>query len=181
MPQRKAPNAAGIRRLTRKLSRMRSLDRVARTRHLQSFRHPRLEPTVIFVVDGGDAWSAYLRRAMQRAGVNASQLARRSGLHRATISEWLNRGAGAITIQSVYLVADAMGENRADALRAAGNLPVERDLEVDLILASNRTDSRKAQMIERLMRRREEERQRRLDDIRFALDEGGDGDEKAAS
>jgi transcriptional regulator with XRE-family HTH domain len=118
---------------------------------------------------------------MQRAGVNASQLARLSGLHRATISEWLNRGAGAITIQSVYLVADALGEDRADALRAAGNLPIERDVEVDLILASDRSDARKAAMIERLMLRREEERQRRLDDIRFALDANGDSEQRTAS
>lgn len=171
MPQRKAANAAGIKRLSRKLSQMPSRDRVARRRHVRSFLHRRLEPTVIFVVDGGDAWSAYLRRAMQRAGVNASQLARRSGLHRATISEWINRGAGAITIQSVYLIADALGEDRADALKAAGNLPAERDQEVDLILASNRSDAQKAALIERLMLRREEERQRRLKDLEFVLEE----------
>lgn len=117
---------------------------------------------------------------MQRAGVNASQLARKSGLHRATISEWLNRGAGAITIQSVYLIADALGEARADALKAAGNLPPERDAEVDLILASNRSDTQKAYLIERLMRRREEHRQQRLDDLRFALEEGDDTEQEAS-
>jgi len=68
-------------------------------------------------------------------------------------------------------VADALGDERANALKAAGNLPPERDAEVDLILASNRTDAQKAALIERLMLRREEERQRRLKDLEFVLEE----------
>lgn len=122
-------------------------------------------------MSGGDAWSEYLRRSMRAKGITVSELARRSTLHRATISEWLNKGAGAITIQSVYLIADALGDDRATALKAAGNLPPERDLEVDLILASNRTDAQKAALIDRLMRRREEERARRLADLEFVLEE----------
>lgn len=124
---------------------------------------------MIVVVDGGDAWSSYLRRALRRKGLTVSEVARRAGIHRATISEWLNKGAGAITIESVYRVADALEEDRAEALKAAGGLPPERDLEVDLILESNLTESEKAAMIDRLMRRREEERQRRLEDLRFRL------------
>jgi transcriptional regulator with XRE-family HTH domain len=109
--------------------------------------------------------------------MTVTELARRSGIHRTTISEWLNKGVGAITIPSVYLVADALGDERANALKAAGNLPPERDPEVDLILASDRTEAVKAAMIERLMRRREEERDRRLADIRFAL--GDDREQQA--
>ncbi len=86
-------------------------------------------------------------------------------------------GAEAITIESVYLVADALGDDRANALKAAGNLPPERDEEVDLILNSDRSERTKALMIERLMRRREEERQRRLDDLRFVIE--GDAEQQA--
>ncbi len=109
--------------------------------------------------------------------MTVTSLARAAGLHRTTVSEWLNQGVGAITIQSVYLVADALGDDRANALKAAGNLPPERDEEIDLILSSDRTERVKALMIERLMRRREEERQRRLDDLRFVIE--GDDEQQA--
>lgn len=109
-----------------------------------------------------------------RPGWSVAKLAREAGLSRSTIFRWIAEGAEGITIQSVYLVADALGDERAHALKAAGNLPPERDVEVDLILASNRTDAQKAHLIDRLMRRREEERQRRLDDLAFMLDENPD-------
>ena len=106
-----------------------------------------------------------------RPGWSVAKLAREANLSRSTVFRWLAEGAEGITIQSVYLVADALGDERANALKAAGNLPPERDAEVDLILASNRTDAQKAALIERLMLRREEERQRRLKDLEFVLEE----------
>lgn len=177
MPQRAHGNRAGAARLTRSVARLDSHESVARRRQEGSYPKRWHSPTVIYVTDGGDAWSAYLRRMMSLRGITASELARRSGLHRATISEWLNKGVGAITIQSVYLIADALEDDRTIALRAAGNLPPERDAEVDLILASDRTEREKAAMIDRLMLRREEERQRRIDDLRWMLDsrDAGDG------
>lgn len=126
---------------------------------------------MIYVVNGGDTWSAYLRRMLEARGMSVSELAKRAGLNRTTVSLWLNRGAGAITIQSVYLVADALGADRTEALKAAGNLPPERDPEVDLILNSDRSEREKAQMIERLMQRREEEKVRRLADLQWMLGE----------
>jgi len=152
---------------------MTNRDTVVRRRRCQSFRSRWFEPTVIHVVDGGDAWSAYLRRMTSRPGWSVARLARESGLHRSSIFNWIRDGAEAITIQSVYMIADALGDERANALKAAGNLPAERDAEVDLILASNRTDAQKAALIERLMLRREEERQRRLQDLEFVLEESG--------
>jgi len=118
-----------------------------------------------------DAWSAYLRRMTRRPEWSVARLARESGIARSRIFSWIAEGAESITIRSVYAIADALGEDRADALKAAGNLPPERDAEVDLILASNRTDAQKAALIERLMLRREEERQRRLKDLEFVLEE----------
>lgn len=129
---------------------------------------------MIYVADGGDAWSAYLRRMLALRGMTVTDLAKKSGLHRTTISEWLNKGAGAITIQSVYLVADALQDDRETALRAAGDIPAGRDPEVDLILSAPWTEAKKAEMIDRLMQRREEERQRRLADLRFVI--GGEGE-----
>lgn len=119
----------------------------------------------------GDEWSAYLRRMTGRPGWSVARLARESDLSRSTIFRWIAEGAEGITIQSVYLVADALGDDRAAALRAAGNLPPERDAEIELILSSSRTEVEKVAMIDRLMRRREEERMRRLEDLRFVLNQ----------
>jgi transposase-like protein len=145
------------------------LTTVSRKRRSRSFHPDGPEPTVDYVANEGDAWSAYLRRMTGRPGWSVARLARDADLSRSTIFRWIAEGAEGITIQSVYLVADALGDDRAEALRAAGNLPPERDAEVELILSSNRTELEKVAMIDRLMRRREEERQRRLDDLRWML------------
>lgn len=84
----------------------------------------------------------------------------------------MSDGADGITIRSVYLVADALGDDREMALRAAGNLPPEQDGEIELILSSGRSEVEKVEMIDRLLQRREQERLRRLEDLRFVL--GGD-------
>lgn len=97
---------------------------------------------------------------------------------KSTIFRWIADGATSLTIQSVQAVADALGDDRATALKAAGNLPPERDPEVDLILNSDRSDARKAELIERLMQRREEDRRRRMEDLGFVL---GEGPEQAAA
>lgn len=109
-----------------------------------------------------------------RPGWSVAELARRSGLSRAAIFDWLKGGRGkSITIASVNAVADALGDDRRNALLAAAGLTEtpERDPEVDLILASDWSEERKVEMIERLMRRREEQRRERLADLRFLLGE----------
>lgn len=108
-----------------------------------------------------------------RPGWSVARLHRESGIARSTLFRWISDGAGSgITIESVYLVADAFGDDRATALKAAGGLPPERDAEVDLILNSDRTDAVKAAMINRLMERREQERQRRIADLEWMLGQG---------
>jgi transcriptional regulator with XRE-family HTH domain len=130
------------------------------------------------VIDGGDTWSEYLRRMTRRPGWSVAKLSRESGIAKSSLFKWITNGAGeTITIESVYRVADALGDDRANALKAAGNLPPERDEEIDLILNSDRSERTKALMLERLMRRREEERQRRLDDLRFVIE--GDPEQQA--
>ena len=148
-----------------------SLTAVLQTGRRQSLPHNYLGPTVVHVVDGGDAWSAYLKRMTSRPGWTVARLAKDSGIARSSIYKWIAEGAQAITIDSVYRIADALGDDRANALRAAGNLPPDSDPEVNLILAANITEREKAAMIDRLMQRREEEHQRRLDDLRFRLGE----------
>lgn len=116
----------------------------------------------------------------RRTGWSVARLARDSDIAKSTIFRWMKEGAdgsSGLTIQSVYRIADALEDDRANALKAAGNLPPERDAEVDLILSSDRSEQQKTLMIERLQRRREEEQRRRLEDLRFALNDPPAGDQ----
>lgn len=154
---------------------------VRQTRRSRSFPLRWAEPTVIHVVKD-DAWSAYLRRMTRRpewtGGV--ARLAAESGIARSSIFKWIAEGAGSITIESVYRIADALGDDRANALRAAGNLPLDGDPEVELILASDRSERVKAALIDRLLTRREEERARRVADLEWMLGQGAPDDEAAS-
>lgn len=129
-------------------------------------------PTVIYVVGGGDSWSLFIKRMTSRPDWTAAKLARESGIARSTIFRWMAEGAEGITIESVFRVADALGVSRSEALRAASNLAPDADPEVDLIRASDRSDAVKAQMIDRLMTRREEESARRIADLEWMLSQG---------
>lgn len=174
MGQRGTGTAKGKARTTRHYARKRSQRVVLQVGHLMRFTRRWAEPSVLYVVNSGDAWSAYLRRMTRRPNWTVSRLAKESGIARSTLYVWMTEGAGAITIESVFRIADALRGDRGEALRAAANLEVERDPEVDLILSSDRSDRIKQLMIERLMLRREEERQRRIEDLRFALGEAED-------
>lgn len=106
----------------------------------------------------------------RRPDWSVARLAREAGIAKSTIFLWMKQGAGNITIEGVFRIADALGADRAEALRAAANIPaLERDEAVELILASDRPDSVKQQMIERLMRRREEDLRRQMEDLEFLL------------
>jgi len=147
-------------------------------RRSETFRARLTEPIVICVIVGTDAWSTYLRDMTSRPDWSVARLARDAGIARSTIFRWIAEGAGRITIESVYMVADALGDSRANALRAAAGLGVlDRDEEIDLIMASEVSEALKARMIERLMQRRREERERRMADLRWMLeDRDADGD-----
>lgn len=165
----------GTARLTRSYTRSSRLSTVRQIRRSRYFQRNWSGPNVVYVVATGDAWSAYLRRMTSRTDWSVARLAREAGIARSTIFRWIKEGAdgsSGLTIQSVYAIADALGDDRASALTAAGNLPPERDAEVELILGSDRSDDEKAAMIDRLMRRREEDKARRMDDLRFVLGDG---------
>jgi transcriptional regulator with XRE-family HTH domain len=162
MPQRPHPGPVEIARLARRTAKIPGRDTVARRRRIRLYRNRWLGPTVLYVVDGPDAWSAYLRRAVDRPGWSVARLARESGLHRATIFGWIKEGSSSVTISSVHAIADALGDARTNTLAAAGNV---RDEAVERINAQPWSDAKKALAIERLQRIREEERARELADI----------------
>lgn len=73
--------------------------------------------------DGGkrESWADYLRRMTDRPGWSVARLARDSGIHRATIFKWM-AGKGGANVASVRAIAEALGDDPANALRAAGNM-----------------------------------------------------------
>ena len=128
------------------------------------------------VTDVGDTWAAYLNRMMWERGMTKARLAELTGLTRQTISEWANgKGSSTIKIENVLRIAEALDDDPTHALIAAAGIAPEHDPEVDLILASDWSEGDKAAMVERLMCRREEQRQERVANLRFLLGQQATG------
>jgi transcriptional regulator with XRE-family HTH domain len=110
-------------------------------------------------------WGAYLRRMTRRPGWSVARLARESGIHRATIFEWMNGTGESVTIASVRAIAEALNDDLANALRAVASLessPSPRDEEMDLITSAPVDDDIKRRMIAQMLELREQDRQQRL-------------------
>lgn len=73
-----------------------------------------------------ESWADYLRRMTDRPGWSVARLARESGIHRATIFKWM-AGKGGANVASVRSIAEALGDQPANALRAAGNMDSTTD------------------------------------------------------
>ena len=123
-------------------------------------------------------WGAYLRRMTSRPGWSVARLARESGIHRATIFDWIRGGGESVTIASVRAVAEALGDDLENALRAVASLevgPVSQDEEMDLIMSAPVGDDMKRRMITQLLELREQDRQQRLQVLRWMVSrEGGE-------
>lgn len=96
----------------------------AQDQHATAYRVP--------MSDGGnrESWASYLRRMTERPGWSVARLARDSGIHRATIFKWM-AGKGGATVTSVRQIAEALGDEPANALRAAGNMEGVADEAMD--------------------------------------------------
>ena len=119
-------------------------------------------------------WGAYLRRMTQRPGWSVARLARESGIHRATIFDWMKGGGESVTIASVKAIARALGDDLENALRAVANISTPSapaDEEMDLIMSAPVSDDVKRRMIARLLEMREQDRQQRLNVMRWMISE----------
>jgi transcriptional regulator with XRE-family HTH domain len=133
--------------------------------------------------DGGEApndWGAYLKRMTARPGWSVARLARESGIHRATIFDWIKGGGESVTIASVRAIARALDDDLESALRAVANLesaPGSPDEEMELILSAPVSAEMQKQMITQILELREQDRQQRLRVIRWMVArESGAGD-----
>ncbi|MDR7278897.1 helix-turn-helix domain-containing protein [Catenuloplanes atrovinosus] len=124
--------------------------------------------------DGKTSWAEYIRNATKRPGWSAARLAREAGVHRSTIFRWINGAGGSVAVDNVRRIAEALGDHPSVAIRAAGNMlepEGERDEELELILSAPVDDDMKRRMIQRLDEMRQRDRERRLDDLRYLLDQ----------
>lgn len=118
--------------------------------------------------DSGDElseWGRYLKRMTARPGWSVARLARESGIHRATIFDWIRGDGESVTIASVRAIAAALDDDLENALRAVANLaePSEApDEEMALILAAPVTRETRRRMIARLRELREQDRRQRI-------------------
>ncbi|WP_416902716.1 helix-turn-helix domain-containing protein [Micromonospora echinospora] len=88
-----------------------------------------------------ESWAEYLRRMTDRPGWSVAKLARESKIHRATIFKWMS-GKGGANMASVQAIADALGDDAANALRAASNSgAIEDDFDEDLRIIIRRLKS----------------------------------------
>lgn len=121
---------------------------------------------------GLSRWGAYLKRMTSRPGWSVARLARESGIHRATIFDWIRGSGESVTIASVRAVADALGDELENALRAVASLetqPAPRDEEMELIMSAPVGDEMKRRMIAQLFELREQDRQQRLQVLRWLV------------
>lgn len=100
-------------------------------------------------------WARYLRDATSRDDWSVARLARESRIDRTTIFRWIKGGSDNITIASVRRIADAIGDDLDDALRAASGLPPkdsayeedEIEFEIRMIEQSDLPPRQKGDMI----------------------------------
>lgn len=131
-------------------------------------------------------WATYVKEARASArdgrGMSQSELARRVGVDRVTVWRWESGVQRPEQSAIVQLVATALDLDLDEALAAAGMRPGveapatptrEPDEEVDLILTSKVSEAMKKRILDRLYDRREEDRQRRMEELRFILDQAG--------
>jgi plasmid maintenance system antidote protein VapI len=173
MPQRRSagflskPQARRYQKTTRMSDAKRRRPRTYRCSSDTAYRLPMSDAPA-----PGETWAAYLRRMTKRPGWSVARLARDSGIHRATIFKWIGGDAG-VTIDSVRRVADALGDDPENALRAAGNIEragAATDEEVALIMRAPVDAQLKDLMLTRLQERRERDRKQRMEDFQQMID-----------
>lgn len=105
-------------------------------------------------------WAGYLRRMTSRPGWSVARLARESSIHRGTIFKWIS-GKGGVNVSSVTAIAEALGDDAANALRAAGRVDTGEavDEEIELVRSDPNLDPEtKVRIVTLIVERREADR-----------------------
>lgn len=122
------------------------------------------------------AWSTYAKAAREGAYKTISELARQLNINRTTLYRWETGDQQPHHPAIVIRFAQAVGVDTDEALAAAGLRPGVAppseptrlvDDEIEIILQARVCAHAKKAMVDRLMERREREKQLRVDEIRF--------------
>lgn len=129
---------------------------------------------------GRGTWATYVQAAREHARLTKTELARRIGKDRATIGRWEDGKNRPEDADLVARFADVLGLDREEALAAAGLRPgieppavptVEVDEEVHLVRTDpNLDEPMKERIIALILERREQDRQRRMEETRQMID-----------
>lgn len=130
------------------------------------------------------AWADYLKRVTTRDDWSVRRLAREAGRHPSTIWDWMAGGTGEkVTVESINAIATATGDHPLDVFRAAAGLVAEEpeDEAIGLVLQSKLDDDEKERMIRKIMARKYEDSERRMQDTveMIRLASGGKGERTA--
>lgn len=148
----------------------------------------------------GMEWARYVRRATQQPGLNVSRLAHRAGVGRTSVQRWMRNDGTRVTIEKARAIAEAIGDDPASALQAAGALIVSGAEDVPLNVDLHGLDPRDEivreilagpwgdDMRDRMLKAEVLRRQQRLGEIQMTAEayrqgddrENGDGVDKAA-
>lgn len=127
-----------VERLKQRKKRRDQAKGVAHKRRPVSYRFGVESAYRVHMGDGREAaegWGAYLRRMTKRPGWSVARLARESNVHRATIFKYIKGEKAGVTVATVKAIAAALGDDPANALRAAGTVapdvdPADEELEL---------------------------------------------------
>ncbi len=67
-------------------------------------------------------WARYVKTAVDKCGGNVSSLRQRSGVSRSSLYRWMNDDGTRVTIGKARQIAEAIGDDPRNAIRAAGAL-----------------------------------------------------------
>jgi transcriptional regulator with XRE-family HTH domain len=121
----------------------------------------------------GEAWSAYLKRMTSRPGWSVARLARDASIHRGTIFDYISGKKKGVTVATVTAIADALGDDPANALKAAAGVASRDPVDEVIQLVSDDDDlpaQTKMQIIKLILDRRDQQRAGELEEARRLID-----------
>lgn len=163
-----------------------SRHKVRRYRHMARPQPSRPAETLYGVrvrntsADPRSAWATFAKAAREGARLTQSELARRVGTDRTTVWRWETGRQKPENVAIVVDFARVTNIDLSEGMAAAGLVPDveppteptrQPDVEIDLIMKSGAPDALKRRMLERLHQLRTRDQQRRMEDLRWMLEQ----------
>lgn len=125
-------------------------------------------------------WAKYVKEAVAQCGGNVSLLRQKSGVSRSSLYRWMSDDGTRVTIEKARQIAEAIGDDPRNAIRAAGSLldtGDERDARLDgldptdpvvrHIMTLGVDEEMRTMMLNRHRENLARDRQRYLEEIEF--------------